>query len=124
MLIPSFASTTTYPAHRVTPHLSQNSKEFTTHTKTLALYLSSYLAGRQNIKKICLLIFSKASAAAKKPPTFAVIDKFIACNLKVFFLFFFFDFLHIDPSNDFCFCKFFAKGLKSERERLKGKFWS
>ncbi len=29
-----------------------------------------------------------------------------------------------DPSNGFCFCKFFAKGLKSEGERLKVKFWS
>jgi hypothetical protein len=33
-------------------------------------------------------------------------------------------FLPIDPSNDFCFCKFFAKGLKREGERLKVKFWS
>jgi hypothetical protein len=35
-----------------------------------------------------------------------------------------FDFLHIAPRNDFCFCNFFAKGLKSEGERLKVKFWS
>jgi hypothetical protein len=49
---------------------------------------------------------------------------FIAGDLKAFFLFFCIDFLHIDPSNDFCFCKFFAKGLKSEGERLKVKFWS
>ncbi len=34
------------------------------------------------------------------------------------------DFLHIDPSNNFCFCKSFAKGLKSEGERLKVEFWS
>ncbi len=27
-------------------------------------------------------------------------------------------------SNNLCFCKFFAKGLKSEGERLKVKFWS
>jgi hypothetical protein len=39
-------------------------------------------------------------------------------------IFFCFDFLHIDPSNDFCFCKFFAKGLKSEGEGLKVKFSS
>jgi hypothetical protein len=44
--------------------------------------------------------------------------------LKAFFLFFCFDCLHIDPSNNFCFCRFFAKGLKSEGERLKVKFWS
>jgi hypothetical protein len=39
--------------------------------------------------------------------------RFTAGNLKAFFLIFCFDFLHIDPSNNFCFCKFFAKGLKS-----------
>jgi hypothetical protein len=39
-------------------------------------------------------------------------------------IFFCFDSLHIDPSNDFCFCKFFAKGLKKEGERLKVKFLS
>jgi hypothetical protein len=50
--------------------------------------------------------------------------RFIAGNLKAFLSFFCFDFLHIDPSNDFCFCKFFVKGLKSEGERLKVKFWS
>jgi hypothetical protein len=38
--------------------------------------------------------------------------RFIAGDLKAFFLFFFFDFLHIDPSNDFCFCKFFPKVSK------------
>ncbi len=43
---------------------------------------------------------------------------------SLFFYFFGFDFLHLGPSNDFCFCKFFAKGLKSEGERLKVKFWS
>ncbi len=45
-------------------------------------------------------------------------------QFKAIFLFFYFHFLHIDPSNNFCFCKFFAKGLKSEGERLKVKFWS
>jgi hypothetical protein len=35
-----------------------------------------------------------------------------------------FDFLHIDPSNDFCLCMFFANGLKSEGEKLKVKFSS
>jgi hypothetical protein len=44
-------------------------------------------------------------------------------RFKSFFLFFYFVFLHIEPSNDFCSCKFFAKGLKSEGERLKVKFW-
>jgi hypothetical protein len=39
-------------------------------------------------------------------------------------IFFCFDFFYIDPTNDFCFCKFFAKGLNSEGERLKVKFWS
>jgi len=50
--------------------------------------------------------------------------RYIAGDLKAFYLFFRFDFLHIDPSNDFCFCKFFAKGLKSEGEKLKVKFLS
>jgi hypothetical protein len=50
--------------------------------------------------------------------------RFTAGDLKAVFLFFCFDFLHIDPSNNFRFCKFFAKGLKSEGERLKVKFWS
>jgi len=50
--------------------------------------------------------------------------RFIAGDLKAFYLFFCFDFLHIDPSNDFCFCKFFAKGLKSEGEKLKVKVLS
>jgi hypothetical protein len=39
--------------------------------------------------------------------------RFTAGDLKDFFLFFCFDFLHIDP-----------QGLKSEGERLKVKFWS
>jgi hypothetical protein len=43
---------------------------------------------------------------------------------SLFFLFFYFDFLHIDPSNDFRFCNVLAKDLKSEGERLKVKFWS
>jgi hypothetical protein len=47
---------------------------------------------------------------------------FIAGDLKAFFSNFCFDFLHIDPSNDFCFCKFFAKGLKSEGDRLRLNF--
>jgi hypothetical protein len=37
-------------------------------------------------------------------------------RLKSFLYIFFFDFLHNDPSNDFRLCKFFAKGLKSERD--------
>jgi hypothetical protein len=49
---------------------------------------------------------------------------FIAGDLKTFLKHFCFDFLHMDHSNDFCFCKFFAKGLRTEGERLKVKFWS
>jgi hypothetical protein len=45
-------------------------------------------------------------------------------QFKSLFSIFFFDYLYIDPSNDFCFCKFFAKSLKSEGERLKVKFKS
>ncbi len=88
---------------------------------------------RQDIKKICLLIaFQQSLNSGQKTADFhrywQILVKnccrFIADNLKAIFLFFFFDFLHIDPSNNFCFCKYFAKGLKSEGERLKVKFWS
>jgi hypothetical protein len=48
----------------------------------------------------------------------------MAGHLKALFSIFCFNFLHIDPSNDFCFCKFFVKALKSEGEGLKVKFWS
>ncbi len=51
--------------------------------------------------------------------------QFIAGDLKAFsFQFFCFDFLPMDPSNDFCFLQSFAIGLKSEGERMKVKFWS
>jgi hypothetical protein len=51
--------------------------------------------------------------------------RFTTGDLKAFFQFFCFDFLHIDPSNNFCFCKFFAKGLKSEGILVfgNGKNW-
>ncbi len=49
--------------------------------------------------------------------------RYIAGDIKAFYIIFCFDFLHIDPSNDFCFCMFFAKGLKREGERLKVKFF-
>ncbi len=89
---------------------------------------------RQDIKKISLLIaFQQTLSSGQKTADFRRYDKifvknccrFITCDLRAFFLYFFcFDFLYIDPSNNFCFCKFFAKGLKSEGERLKDKFWS
>jgi len=88
---------------------------------------------RQDIKKICLLIaFQQSLSSGQKTANFRRYWKilvknrchYIAGDLKTFYLFFCFDFLHIDPSNDFCFCKFFAKGLNSEGERLKVKFWS
>jgi hypothetical protein len=53
---------------------------------------------------------------AKKPLKNQILVKnhyrFTAAHLKAFFQFFCFDFLHIYPSNNFGFCKFFAKGLK------------
>ncbi len=88
---------------------------------------------RQDIKKICLLIaFQQSLSSGQKTSDFRrywqILVKnrcrFIAYDLKAFFLFFCFDFLQIDPSNNFCFCKFFAKGLKSEGERQKFKYWS
>jgi hypothetical protein len=88
---------------------------------------------RQDIKKICLLIaFQQNLSSGQKTADFfhywqILVNnrcRFIAGNLKGFFSIFLLYFLPIDPSNDFCFCKFFAKGLKSEGERLKVKFWS
>ncbi len=83
---------------------------------------------RQDIKKICLLIaFQQNLSSGQKTANFRHYWQILAKNVAAsspFFQFFCFDFLHIDPSNDFCFCKFFAKGLKSEGERLKVKFWS
>jgi hypothetical protein len=88
---------------------------------------------RQNIKKICLLIaFQQSLSSGQKTADFCRYWQILAKNhcryitgdLKDFYLFFCFDFLHSDPSNDFCFYKFFAKGLKSEGERLKVKFLS
>ena len=80
---------------------------------------------RQYIKKICLLIaFQQSLSSGQKTADFRrywqilvkIHCRCITGDLKAFYLFFGFDFLHIDPSNDFCFCKFFAKGLKSEGE--------
>ncbi len=94
------------------------------------MYLNLF---RQDIKKIFLLIaFQQSLNSGQKTTNFChywqILVKnccrFTAGDLKAFFLFFCFDFLYIDPSNNFCFCKFFAKGLKSEGERLKAKFWS
>ncbi len=88
---------------------------------------------KQDIKKICLNIEFPQSLSSGQITTdfrryWPILVKnrcrFIAGNLKAFFLFFCFDFLHMDPSKDFCFCKFFAKSLKSEGESLKVKFWS
>jgi hypothetical protein len=94
------------------------------------MYLNLF---RQDTKKIFLLIaFQQSLNSGQKTPDvrryWQILVKnccrFTAGDLKAFFLFFCFDCLHIDPSNNFCFCKFFAKGLKSEGERLKVKFWS
>ncbi len=88
---------------------------------------------RQDIKKIILLIaFQQSLNSGQKTAdlrcNWQILVKngcrFTAGDLKAFFQFFCFDFLHIDPSNNFCFCKYFAKGLKSEGERLKVKFGS
>jgi hypothetical protein len=94
------------------------------------MYLNLF---RQDIKKIFLLkAFQQSLNSGQKTADFRrywqILVKnhccFPAGDLKAFFQFFCFDFLHIDPSNNFCLCKFFAKGLKSEGERLKVEFWS
>jgi hypothetical protein len=40
----------------------------------------------------------------------------------LFFIFFGFDFLHIDPGNDFCFCKFLPKVSKVKERGSKLNF--
>jgi hypothetical protein len=94
------------------------------------MYLNLF---RQDIKKIFLLIaFQQSLNSGQITADFRryrqILVKnccrFTAGDLKAFFLFFCFDCLHIGPSNNFCFCMFFAEGLKSEGERLKVKFWS
>jgi hypothetical protein len=94
------------------------------------MYLNLF---RQDIKKIFLLkAFQQSLISGPKTADFRhnlqILVKnrcrFTAGDLKAFFQFFCFEFLHADPSNNFCFCKFFAKGLKSEGERLKVEFWS
>ncbi len=92
------------------------------------MYLNLF---RQDIKKIFLLkAFQQSLNSSQKTTDFScywqilvkIRCRFTAGDLKAFFQFFCFDFLHIDPSNNFCFCKFFAKGLKSEGARLKVEF--
>ncbi len=72
------------------------------------MYLNLF---RQDIKKIFLLIaFQQSLNSSQKTTDFRrfwqILVKnrcrFTAGDLKSFF--FFFDFLHIDPSNSFCFC--------------------
>jgi hypothetical protein len=72
---------------------------------------------RQDIKKKFLLkafqqSLNSVQKTAEKPNFCKNRCRFTAAHLEAFFQFFCFDFLHIDPSNNFCFCKFLAKGLK------------
>jgi hypothetical protein len=80
---------------------------------------------RQDVTKICLLIaFQQSLSSGQKTDNFRrswqILVKnhcrFIGGDLKAFFYIFLLWFS--------CFCKFFAKGLKSEGERLKVKFCS
>ncbi len=89
------------------------------------MYLNLF---RQDIKKIFLLIaFQQSLNSGQKTADFCRYWKilvknrcrFTAGDLKAFLKFFCFDFLHIDPSKDCCFFKFFAKGLKREGERAE-----
>jgi hypothetical protein len=90
---------------------------------------------RQNIKKIIALTHSISAKSQQQPKNHRLSPLLTNFGKKLLrlhcwqfksllFYFFFFNFLHIDPSNDFCFCKFFAKGLRGEGERLKLKFWT
>ena len=87
------------------------------------MYLNLF---RQDIKKKFLLkafqqSLNSSQKTAEKPNLGKKSLPLTAAHLKAFFQFFCFDFLQIDPSNNFCFCKFFANGLKSEGEKLKVK---
>ncbi len=94
------------------------------------MYLNLF---RQDIKKIFLLkAFQQSINSGQKNRRLSpLLTNFgkkslpLHCRrFKSLFSIFCFDFLHIDPSNNFCFLKFFAKGLKSEGERLRVKYWS
>jgi hypothetical protein len=85
----------------------------------LYFFVKTYLnLFRQDIKKIFLLkafqqSLNSGQKTAEKPNFGKKSLRFTAADLKAFFNFFCFDFLHIDPSNYFCFCKFLlGKGLK------------
>jgi hypothetical protein len=88
---------------------------------------------RQDIKKIWLLTHSISAKPQQWPknrrllPLLTNFGKKLLLlhprqfkSLYIYFCLVFF--IHIDPSNDFCFFKFFAKGVKSEGERQKVKF--
>jgi hypothetical protein len=72
---------------------------------------------RQDIKKKFLLkafqqSLNSSQKTAEKPNFGKKSLPLHGSPFKSLFQFFCFDFLHIDPSNNFCFSKFFAKGLK------------
>ncbi len=94
------------------------------------MYLNLF---RQDIKKIFLLIeFQQSLNSGQKTADFRrywqILLKnrcrFTAGDLKVFFLFFLLWFSSHWPQQRFLFLQVFSKGLKSEGERLKVKFWS
>ncbi len=80
-----------------------------------------------DIKKLFLLMACQRSLSSGQKTTgfrlfWQVLVKnrrrFIAGYFKAFLYFFYFDFLHIDSSENFCFCNLLAKSLRSEGERL------
>jgi hypothetical protein len=92
------------------------------------MYLNLF---RQDIKKIILLIaFQQSLNSGQKTTDFRrywqILVKnccrFTAGDLKAFFPFFRFDFLHIDPSNNFCFYKFLPKVSKVKERGWKLNF--
>ncbi len=81
---------------------------------------------RQDIKNICLLAaYLQSLSSGQKTTNFRrywqimvkIVTRFIEGALKnLFSYFFWFDFLHIDPSNEFWFYRFFAK-VSTMKER-------
>jgi hypothetical protein len=88
---------------------------------------------RQDIKKICLLIaFQQSLSSGQKTADFRRYSqilvknrcRYIAGHLKALYLFFALIFFTLTLATIFVSARFFAKGLKSEGERLRVEFSS
>jgi hypothetical protein len=101
--------------------------------KNCIFFLMDLNLFKQDIKKICLLItFQQSLSSGQKTADFRrywqILVKnccrYIAGDLKAFYLFFALIFFTLTLAMIFVSASFFAKGLKNEGERLKVKFSS